>query len=131
MQYTVERKEKSLFVVDNMYVWLMESNSPHIDPKLTIRSQSQGLHQALLPVLPSSTSLQKKIDYAWTFSLKHNDVAPVYNSLSLGGLGISLSQMTNSYRRKFPCSVALRLKEQAATNLRVGHSWLYGWPVVR
>ena len=41
MQYTVKRKEKSLFVVDNMYVWLMELDSLYMDPKLTIRSQSQ------------------------------------------------------------------------------------------
>ena len=38
MQYSVKRKEKSLFVVDNMYVWLMALDRPHIDPKLTIRS---------------------------------------------------------------------------------------------
>ena len=37
MQYIAERKKKSLFVVDNIYIWLMESDSPYIDSKLTIR----------------------------------------------------------------------------------------------
>ena len=84
-----------------MYVWLIELDSPHIDPRLTICSQSPELHQVLLLVLPSSTSLQEKIDYTWTSSPKHNEVAPVCHSLRLGELGITLSQMTNTYRRKW------------------------------
>ena len=43
MQLKEKGEEKSLFVVDNMYVWLIELDSPYIGPKLTIRSRNRRL----------------------------------------------------------------------------------------
>ena len=44
MQYAVWGKQKSLFMVDDMYVWLIKLDNPRIDLKLTIHSRSQCLH---------------------------------------------------------------------------------------
>lgn len=57
----------------------------------------------------------------------HKGNAPVCNLLSLGGRGLLLSQMTDTYRTKWPCAAAPRSKEHAASNELESRAQLASW----
>ncbi len=58
--------------------------------------QSQGIHDALVPIFQTITHFHKKADYAWVFSIKNKTVGRSYDKLSIRGQH-NLSQMTDPF----------------------------------
>lgn len=71
---------------------------------------TQAIRQDLLPQLNSKIVIQKKADYAWSFSSQHPTVGKWYHRLSLAGQGLSLSQITDSFSKRIALYCGVEVK---------------------
>ena len=84
---------------------------------MTIHKQSQGLHQTLLPVLSSSTSLQKKIDYVWNFQPKAQRCRASLQLAESGRIGDIAQSNDGLIAKKIPLLYGAEIKRAGGDEL--------------
>jgi hypothetical protein len=66
--------------------------------------------------MPNKARVSKKVDYALAFSTRREDVFSIYERVSLGGLGHTISQTTDAYTKRIALFSGLEVKQSNGGN---------------